>query len=349
MMIAAARNPIIRAASGISAPSFFGRIAIVATLGLVPFLTAAEIHVDPALPGFAPSSPLTGNISATGDDDMQSLMESWETLFNQSYPSVTVRLDVSSSAKAGQNLAAGAEMAFVGRKLLDDELAIVTHAWGYPPTLVVVAGGSYDDKDMTHAEMVWVNPANPIRGLTLAQLDAIFGEERKRGAPRAVKTWGDLGLTGDWADKLVHAFRHRSVGVTQFINEVVLKNGPWRKDVSVLDKAKEVPPLVARDKYAIGLAGIGFAKSVDVRAVPISPSADQSFVAPTLENVANRSYPLSRVIYIYVNKPPGAPITPLVREFLRAILSKDGQEAALHEGFLPLSCDLANVELAKIN
>ena len=348
-MIAAARNQIVRTASGISATSRFGRVVIVATLGLLPFLVSAEIHVDPALPGFAPSNALTGKISATGDDDMQSLMESWEALFKRAHPAVEVRLDVSSSALAGTALAAGAEMAFVGRKLLVDELAIVTRAWGYPPTLVVVAGGSYDDKDMTHAEMVWVNPANPIRGLTLAQLDAIFGEERKRGAPRAIDTWGDLGLTGDWADKPVHAFRHRSVGVTQFINEVVLKNGAWRKSVPVLDKAKEVPPTVARDKYSIGLAGIGFAKGLDVRAVPISPSADQSFVAPTLENVANRSYPLSRVIYIYVNKPPGATVTPLVREFLRAILSKDGQEAALHEGFLPLSSDWANAESAKLN
>ena len=309
----------------------------------------AEVHVDPILPGYRPAAQLTGKISATGDDDMEALMDSWETLFKRTHPGVEIRLDVSSSAKAGGALAAGAEIAFVGRKLLEPELAEVTGAWGYLPTPIVVAGGSYDDKNMTHAEMVWVNSANPIRGLTLAQLDAIFGEERRRAAARPITVWGDLGLTGEWADKPIHALRHRSVGVTQFISEVVLQGGPWRKSVQLLDKAKEVTPIVAQDKYSLGLAGRGFAKDLEIRAVPIASSTDVPFVEPTLENVASRRYPLSRVIYIYVNHPPGRPVAPLITEFLRAVFSKEGQEVALHEGFLPLTRDLINVELSKLN
>lgn len=324
---------------------------LLAIMGMVlaPLPVKSEVQVDPALPHYSSQAPLSGTVSAAGDDDMESLMNGWVAVFQKVHPAVAIRLDVDSTATAAKALAAGAEIAFVGRKMLDPELAVVTAAWGYQPLPVTVAGGSYNDKDKTHAEFVWVNPENPIQGMTLVQLDAIFGEQRRRGAPRAINTWGDLGLTGDWANKPVHAFRHRSVGVTQFINETVLQGGTWRNSVKLLDKAKEVPPAIARDKYAIGLAGLGFANGLNVRALNIARSADSSFVVPSLENIASRQYPLSRVVYIYVNKAPGKPLNPLVMEFLNAVLSKEGQMAAMRDGFLPLSYDDAAAAMAQLN
>jgi phosphate transport system substrate-binding protein len=324
-------------------------LAAMIGMALAPFPLHAEVAVDPALANYAPQAPLTGTISAAGDDDMETLMNGWVAVFRRAHPGVEIRLDVDSTATAAKALAAGAEIAFVGRKMLDPELAVVVAAWGHQPVPVVVAGGSYDDKNKTHAEFVWVNPANPLQGITLAQLDAIFGDELRQGTPRTITTWGDLGLTGEWADKPIHAFRHRSVGVTQFINETVLKGGTWRKTARLLDKAKEVPPAVAEDKYAIGLAGLGFANGLNVRALPIALSGGGGFVAPTMENIASRRYPLSRVVYLYVNQAPGKPLNPLVAEFLRAVLSKEGQLAAVRDGFLPLSHDEVIGAMASLN
>lgn len=319
-------------------------------LSLASISAKAEVRVDPALPNYQPAPTLTGTISAAGDDDMETLMRGWVALFNQAHPKVEFHLDVDSSATAPKALAAGtAQISFVGRKMIPPELALVSKAWGHEPLPVIVSGGTYDDKEMTHAEVVWVNPANPIRGLTLAQLDAVYGTQRRRGAARPANTWGDLGLTGEWAGKPIHAFRYKSVGASEFFKETALKGGPWRENVKFFDNVRDVPPAVVKDRYSIGLAGLGFAKGSEARAVPIAVTMGETFVEPSRDNVASRKYPLSRVVYIYVNKPPGKPANPAIKEFLRAVLSKEGQTIALKEGYLPLSPEIAAGELAKLD
>ena len=324
-------------------PMLFGWLALLWASGV-----SAQTALDSALPAYTPSGSIRGSLTAAGDDDMEDLMRAWAAQFEKLQPGLELTLQVDSTATAAKALAGGVPLAFVGRKMLAPELAMVTSAWGYPPTAITVAGGTFDDRDETHAEAVWVNAQNPLRGLTLAQLDAIYGAERRSGAPEPIRTWGDLGLTGEWAGRAVHAFRHRSVGVTQFLSETVLQNGSWRTDMIIVDKPKAVMAAVAADLSAIGTAGLGFAPVPGTRLVPIARSGSGPWITPTLATVASRQYPLSRVIYFYINKRANVPLEPAAREFLRMVLSREGQEIALKQGFLPLPGTMVRDGLASL-
>jgi phosphate transport system substrate-binding protein len=311
-------------------------------------LRAAPASVDPGLPEYVPAALPPGSFAAAGDDDMEDVMRAWVGQFKHAHPGRDIALTVDSTATAAKAMAQGADLAFVGRKMLAPELAVVAGAWGYAPTAIIVAAGSFDDRDKTHAEAVWVNARNPISGLSLDQLDAIYGAERRRGAARAASTWGDLGLQGEWASHPVHAYRHRSVGVTQFVAEMVLRDGPWNPAVTLADKPKAVMAAVAADPDAIGFAGLGFAPVAGTRLIPVA-GADGRRITPTRETVRAGEYPLSRVIYFYLRKKPGAAVDPAVREFLREVLSREGQLTAVQQGFLPLPAAAAAAELAKLD
>ena len=308
----------------------------------------ADVEVDPALPHYKPAAPLSGTFTAAGDDDMETLMRAWLALFHAAHPSVDFQLDVETSATAPKALAERTSQAtFVGRLMVEEESDLVKKAWGYDPISAAVAGGTYADREMTHAEMVWVHPDNPIRGLTLAQLDGIFGRDLRTGS-RPVRTWGDLGLTGDWAERPIHALRYKSIGAGEFFRSDVLQGGEWNPAARFLGNVRDVLPIVARDKDAIGLAGMGFRTGNAVRAVPIARSEGEPAIEPTLDAVASRSYPLSRVVYFYVDRRRGKGMAPIMTEFMRVVLSFEGQSAALQNGYLPLSAKIVAQERAKL-
>ena len=332
------------------APRFWRTLLATGALATGALASSAASVETPALPSYQPVAPLKGTFTAVGDDDMEGLMKGWLALFRQSHPDVTVRLDIRTSASAPQALADGtAQLSFVGRRMRDSEAAPVTKAWGHEATPIIVAAGTYSDKEMTHAEMVFVHSGNPLRRITFTQLEAIFGEHPRRGAGKQFKTWGDLGLTGEWKDRPIHSIRYNTIGGPLFLQDTVLNGGPWAEPTKMVANASEVLPVVEADKYAIGTSGIGFAKGRNVQVLAVAADDSAPAVEPTLENVTNRTYPLARVVYMFVNKEPNKPLDPAIREFLRCVLSKEGQLKAKSAGYLPLPRDMVKVELRKVN
>jgi phosphate transport system substrate-binding protein len=211
--------------------------------------------------------------------------------------------------------------------------------YGYKPTELRT---SYD------ALAVYVNKDNPIGKLTLAQVEAIFSKTRKRGYKEDITTWGQLGLTGDWAKRPISLYgRNSASGTYGFFKEHTLKNGDYKTTVKEQPGSASVVQGVTEDRFGIGYSGIGY-KTSGVKTVPLaeddkSPASDGSYA-----DVLSGKYPLWRFLYIYVNKAPGKPLDPLVKEYLKLILSKDGQEVVVKDGYLPLSPALVAEELKKV-
>ena len=208
--------------------------------------------------------------------------------------------------------------------------------YGYPPSMVRVA---------VDGLAVYVNKDNPLEKLTLQQIDSIFSKTRKRGG-KDVKTWGDLGLTGDWAARPVSIYgRNSASGTYGFFKEHVLQTGDYRDTVKEQPGSASVVQGVTEDRFGIGYSGIGYRTS-GVKALKLADKAD--FFDGSYGNVTSGKYPLSRYLYIYVNKAPGKPLDPLVREYLKLILSREGQEVVVKDGYLPLAPSVVAEELKKL-
>jgi phosphate transport system substrate-binding protein len=318
-------------------------------------------RVDPALPAYQPARALSGQVAARGYEPMEGVMKEWAALVRAADPGLAFHVETGSSESSARALVEGrVEVAFIGRPFSEMEVSAFTKAWGYAPVRIDVTGGTHNDI-RTYAEIVYVHPDNPLRGLTLAQFDAIFSEERKRGASKPIDTWGEVGLGGEWADKPVHAIvPNGGPNSLSSLAETMLKGGHWRKSARVLTdrnapvaartvtSGHSVVPEILKDRYAIGITGLAYAAGTTLRLVPIAVEEGGPFIEPTLENVAGRKYPFYRPIHFYVNKAPGKPLDPLVRELVRAVLSTEGQAAALRDDWIPLSAELARAELSKI-
>ena len=198
---------------------------------------------------------------------------------------------------------------------------------GYPPTVVPVA------IDML---AVFVHRDNPLTSLTLQQVDAIFSKNRTGGATADIRTWGDLGLEGEWKDKPISLYgRNASSGTYGYFKEFALFKGDFKSTVKEQPGSSAVVQAIASDKFAIGYSGIGY-KTADVRALPLAPQPDSAAVEPLAVNAYSGDYPLARFLYLSVNRKPGAPLDPLRREFLRYVLSASGQGDVKKDGYLPL-------------
>jgi phosphate transport system substrate-binding protein len=306
---------------------------------------ARAIEVDPALPAYARATPLTGKLNVASGESMKGLLQAWVAMLQRAHPGVEVVLDIRDSSYAPKALIAGtAQVGFMGRLLWEDEKAKLVQTWGAPPQQIVVSGATYDDRKKTQALAVFVHRDNPIRGLTLAQLDAIFSATRRRGAAKPATTWGDLGLTGEWANRPVHPVVVKTtVGHALYFREFVLRGGTWQKGLPEYAEDKVVPEGVAPDRDAIGVSCVPFGGS-GARMVALAADEGAEFFAPTLENVASRRYPLSRLLYFFVRPGKNGSDDPVVRELMRIALSRDGQSAALAAGFLPLSAEFIRAE-----
>ena len=184
---------------------------------------------------------------------------------------------------------------------------------------------------------VYVNKDNPIEGLTFQQIDAVFSKARKGGYANDIVTWGDLGMTGEWKDKPINLYgRNSASGTYAFFKEHAMFKGDFKDSVKEQPGSSAVVQGVASDKYGIGYSGIGY-KTADVRAVPLALKAGKKFVPAEAEFAYRGDYPLARFLYISVNYKPGSQLDPLRAEFLKFVLSRDGQEDVDREGFLPLT------------
>lgn len=301
---------------------------------------AQAVKADPAIPGYAKVSGVSGNINSVGSDTMNNMMALWGETFQKLYPNVKIQVEGKGSTTAPPALIAGtSQFGPMSRAMKSTEIDAFEQKYGYKPTQIRT---SYD------ALAVWVNKDNPVEKLTLAQVDAIFSKARKRGYKADVKTWGQLGLTGDWANRPISLYgRNSASGTYGFFKEHTLANGDYKDTVKEQPGSASVVQGVTEDRFGIGYSGIGY-KTSGVKAVQLGEREGSPFLDGAYGNVTSGKYPLSRFLYLYINKAPGKALDPLVKEFVKLILSKEGQEVVVKDGYLPLSAEIVKQELAKI-
>ena len=313
-------------------------LALVCAAGIV--LGAQALKVDASLPAYAKVSGVSGSLSSVGSDTMNNMMTLWAETYRKNYPNVKIQIEGKGSGTAPAALTAGtSQFGPMSRPMRPAEFDAFELKYGYKP---IELKTSYD------ALAVYVNKDNPITKLTLAQVEAIFSKTRKRGYKEDIKTWGQLGLTGDWANRPISLYgRNSASGTYGFFKEHTLKNGDYKTTVKEQPGSASVVQGVAEDRFGIGYSGIGY-KTSDVKVVPLTEDGTKPASDGSYADVVAGKYPLWRFLYIYVNKAPGKPLDPLVGEFVKLILSKEGQEAVVKDGYYPLNAASAQAELAKI-
>ena len=303
-------------------------------------LRAQALKVDANLPPYGKVSGVSGALNSVGSDTMNNMMTLWAETFRKFYPSVKIQVEGKGSGTAPPALIAGtSQFGPMSRPMRVAEIDSFETKYGYKPTELKT---SYD------ALAVFVNKDNPIEKLTLAQVEAIFGKSRKRGYKDNVTTWGQLGLTGDWANRPISLYgRNSASGTYGFFKEHVLVNGDYKDTVKEQPGSASVVQGVTEDRFGIGYSGIGYRTS-GVKAVPLSLDARSPVSDGNYADVTSGKYPLWRFLLIYVNKAPNKPLDPLVGEFVKLILSKEGQEAVIKDGYMPLTASQVQAELAKV-
>jgi phosphate transport system substrate-binding protein len=319
------------------------RTLIVSTIAVVAALTVSAqqvLQVDPGIPAYSKTAGVSGSLSSIGSDTMNNMMTLWAETFRKYYANVRVQVEGKGSSTAPPALIQGtAQFGPMSRQMRATEIDQFEQRHGYKP---LELRSSYD------ALAVYVHRDNPIKELTLAQVEAIFGKSRRRGYKENVTTWGQLGLTGDWASRPIGLYgRNSASGTYGFFREIVLRNGDYKDTVKEQPGSASVVQGIENDRYGIGYSGIGYRTS-GVRAVPLSaapgtPASDGSY-----QDVTSGKYPLARFLYLYVNKSPSRPLDPLQLEFLKLIFSREGQEVVVKDGYMPLSAKQVQEELGKI-
>lgn len=314
-------------------------VLLAATLLAGP-AAAQTIQIDPAIKPYQPVSGVSGNLSSVGSDSLNNLMTLWAEKFNKMYPNVKIQIEGKGSSTAPPALiSATAQLGPMSRAMKGSEIDEFEKKFGYKPTQVRVA---------VDALAVFVNKDNPIACLTMPQLDGIFSKSRRTGFKENIRTWGQVGLTGDWAARPISLFgRNSASGTYGFFKEVTLKNGDYKDEVKEQPGSASVVQGVTVDRYAMGYSGIGYT-TAGVKALPIAAKEGDKCHPATPEEAYAGTYPLARFLYVYVNRAPGKPLDPLVAEFLKLVLSRDGQEVVVKDGYFPLPGKIEQEELAKL-
>ena len=315
------------------------RILTAAALAFLPAALMAQPKVDEALPVYQKTSGVSGNLSSVGSDTLANLMTLWAEEFKRVYPNVNVQIQAAGSSTAPPALTEGtSNLGPMSRLMKDNEVQAFEERRGYKPTPIAVA---------IDALAVFVHKDNPIAGLTLQQTDGIFSTTHTCGGQDIVN-WGQLGLTGAWASRGLQLYGRNSVsGTYGYFKEHALCKGDFKNTVNEQPGSASVVQSVSSSLNGIGYSGIGYTTS-SVRAVPLASDADKPFVEPTPENAINGTYPLARFLYVYVNKEPGKDLDPITAQFLAMVLSRQGQEVVVKDGYIPLPAVVAERELARI-
>ncbi len=303
---------------------------------------AAQVEVDKALPAYKVTQGVSGSIKSIGSDTMNNLMALWSEDFRGRYPSVQVEIEGKGSSTAPPAMISGtATFGPMSRDMKAAEADEFQAKFGYKPTML-----------RTSIDMlaVYVHKDNPLKGLTMQQVDAIFSSTRKGGHPSDIRTWGDLGLTGDWANKPISLYgRNSASGTYGYFKEHALYKGDYKDSVKEQPGSSSVVQGVASDKFGIGYSGIGY-KTADVRALPLSADAGAKpqFVEAVPAHAYTGDYPLARFLYLATNYKPGSELPPLQREFVTYVFSKDGQMNVVKDGYFPVTAAIAREELQKV-
>ncbi len=297
----------------------------------VTAFAADAVKLDGDLAEYAKSGGVTGNLNSIGSDSLNNLMTLWAEKLNQFYPNVKIQIEGKGSGTAPPALISGtAQVGPMSREMKPTEIDEFEKKYGYKPTPLKVA---------VDCLAVFVNKDNPLKGLSLEQVDGIFSKTRSRGGEEIV-TWGQLGLTGEWANKPISIYgRNSASGTYGFFKEHALQNGDFKDQVKEQPGSASVVQSVTADRYAIGYSGIGY-KTAGVIAIPIAKEEGGTLVEPTQKTAYSGEYPLSRFLMVYINKQPGKPLEPLTSEFIKLVLSKQGQEVVVKDGYYPLTSSL---------
>jgi phosphate transport system substrate-binding protein len=310
-------------------------------LGSLPAVAAAQqVQIDAGVPAYTNVSGVSGSLSSVGSDTLNNLMTLWSEGFRKTYPSVRIQVEGKGSSTAPPALVEGtAQFGPMSREMKASEIQAFEARYGYPPTQVRVA---------VDALAVYVHRDNPLAQLTMAQVDAIFSKNRLCGAPAALSTWGALGVQGPLAARPIRLYgRNSASGTYGYFKQVALCEGDFADQVKEQPGSASVVQGIAGDPYGIGYSGIGYRTS-GVKALALAKAEGQRAATTATEDVYSGRYPLSRYLYIYVNRKPGQPLDALRREFLRFVLSRPGQEVVVKDGYLPLHAEAVAQELAKL-
>lgn len=306
--------------------------AFVFALLLNTAIAQEPVKVDPDIPSYTKTSGVSGNINSVGSDTMNNLMTLWCEGFTKDYPNVKCQIEGKGSSTAPPALIEGtAQFGPMSRQMKSKETDEFEAAFGYKPLPVPAAIDTL---------AVFVNKDNPIECLTIKQVDAVFSKNRTCGGAEDITTWGQLGLTGDWANVPISIYgRNSASGTYGYFKKHALCKGDYKDSVKEQPGSASVVQGITEDRGAMGYSGIGYQTS-GVKAIKLGKKPG-ACAAPNLDNVVNGSYPLGRYLYLYVNKKPNEALDPLRLEFLKYVLSQEGQGVTIKDGYLPLPANVA--------
>ncbi|HEY0510472.1 MAG TPA: phosphate ABC transporter substrate-binding protein [Thermoanaerobaculia bacterium] len=302
-------------------------------------LSAQATKVDPGIPSYSKTSGVSGALSSVGSDTLNNLMTLWAEGYKREYPNVRIQIEGKGSSTAPPALIQGtSQLGPMSRTMQAAEIDAFEKKYGYKPTQFRVAVDGIG---------VFVNKDNPIKCLTIQQVDGIFSKGHACGG-KAINTWGPAGVgVGGWANQPISLYgRNSASGTYGYFKEHALCKGDYRDTVKEQPGSASVVQGVTEDKFAIGYSGIGY-KTSGVRAVPLAAKPGQC-IDDSPENVISGKYPLSRFLYVYVNKAPNKPLDPMIREYLKYVLSQQGQQTVVKDGFIPLPAKIVQEEMAKL-
>ena len=314
--------------------------AIVMAVAAGPARADDAIKLDPNLKAYAKASGVSGNLNSIGSDTLNNLMTLWAEGFRKQYPNVKIQIEGKGSSTAPPALIEGtAQIGPMSRPMKSSEIDAFEKKYGYKPTAFPVA---------IDALAVYVHKDNPIKGMTLAQVDAIFSKSRRFGYKENLQRWGQLGLDGPWAIMPLSIYgRNSASGTYGFFKEHALKNGDYKDEVKEQPGSASVVQGVTEDRGGVGYSGIGYLTS-GVRPVPLAEKEGTPFKTATQDNAVDGSYPIARLLYMYVNKAPNKPLDPLVKEFFKFVYTKEGQQVVVKDGFFPLTQAMVEKEFKKL-
>lgn len=301
---------------------------------------AASIQADPKIPAYQKASGISGNVNSIGSDTLNNLMTLWAEGFQKQYPSIRIQIEGKGSSTAPPALIAGtAQFGPMSRDMKPSEIDEFEKKFGYPPTDIRVA---------IDALAVYVHKDNPLTKLTLPQVDAVFSKGRRCGNVNDVSSWKDLGMTGAWAARPLSLYgRNSASGTYGYFKEHALCNGDFKDTVKEQPGSASVVQGVEKDANGIGYSGMGY-RTAGVKALELAAKDGEVFAPAEADAVYAGKYPLARFLHVYVNRPPGRPMDPMVREFMRFVLSQEGQQIVVKDGYLPLPADTVDQELARL-
>ncbi|MFT7126621.1 MAG: phosphate transport system substrate-binding protein [Pseudoalteromonas tetraodonis] len=296
--------------------------------------------IDASIPEYHRTSGVSGNLSSVGSDTLANLMTLWAEDFKRMYPNVNIQIQAAGSSTAPPALTEGtSNFGPMSRQMKNKEIQSFEKKYGYKSTAVRVA---------VDALAVFAHKDNPIEGLTIAQVDAIFSSTRKCGYTQEINSWGDLDMTGSWENRGIQLYGRNSVsGTYGYFKKKALCKGDFQSAVNEQPGSASVVQSISSSLNGIGYSGIGYQTS-GVRALPLAKKEGQPFIEASPEMAATGKYPLARFLYVYVNKHPNKDLSPLESEFLKLVLSRQGQEVVVKDGYIPLPGKVLAKELSAL-